>query len=92
VQICRKVESRGDREAGPRETLKREDQPRSMPFIPALRRQEYLCEFKATLVHRASSKTAKATQRHSGLGKKKKKSRLKGHHPGRSRCGHTQLL
>jgi hypothetical protein len=35
------------------------------PLIPALRRQRQvdLSEFKANLVYRASSKTAKATQR-----------------------------
>ena len=36
-----------------------------MPLIPAFRKQkqEDLCEFKASLVYRVSSRTAKATQR-----------------------------
>jgi hypothetical protein len=36
-----------------------------MPFIPGLRRQRQtdLCEYKASLVYRASSRTSKATQR-----------------------------
>ena len=37
----------------------------SLALIPALRRQRhvYLCEFKASLVYRASSRRAKATER-----------------------------
>jgi hypothetical protein len=36
-----------------------------MPLIPALwsQRQANLCEFKASLVYRASSRTARATQK-----------------------------
>ena len=36
-----------------------------MPLIPALRRQRQVdfCEFKASLVYRASFKTAKSAQR-----------------------------
>jgi hypothetical protein len=38
---------------------------RHMPLIPALgrKRQMYICELKASVVYRASSWTAKATQR-----------------------------
>jgi hypothetical protein len=45
-----------------------------MPLIPAFRRQRQvdLCEFKASLVYRASSRTARATQRNP-VSKKKKK-------------------
>jgi hypothetical protein len=36
-----------------------------LPLIPALGRQRHvdLCEFKASLIYRVSSRTAKATQR-----------------------------
>jgi hypothetical protein len=46
-----------------------------MPLIPALRRQgqEDLCEFKASLVYRASTRTAGATQRTPALEKQTNK-------------------
>ena len=45
------------------------------PLIPALRRQRWvgLCEFKASLVYRASLRTAKTTQRNSVSKNKKRK-------------------
>ena len=45
-----------------------------MTLIPALvrQRQADLCEFKASLVYRVSSRTGKATQRNPVLKKKKK--------------------
>jgi hypothetical protein len=44
-----------------------------MPLIPALRRQRQvdLCEFEASLVYTASSRTARVTQRNSVLEKNK---------------------
>ena len=34
-----------------------------MPLIPVLGRQRWISEFKASLIYRASSRTARATQR-----------------------------
>ena len=50
-----------------------------MPLIPALgsQRQVNLCEFEASLVYRASSKTARATHRIPVLEKKKKERKIK---------------
>jgi hypothetical protein len=46
-----------------------------MPLIPALGRQKQAnSEFKASLVYRVSSRTARATQRNPVSEKKKKKS------------------
>jgi hypothetical protein len=45
-----------------------------MSLIPVLRRQRQLVsEFKASMIYRASSRTAGATQRNPGLGKQNKK-------------------
>lgn len=46
-----------------------------MPLVPALRKQRQvdLCEFEASLVYKVSSRTAKATQRHPVLEKRKEK-------------------
>ena len=46
-----------------------------MPLNPALERQKQaeLCEFKTSLVYRASSGTARATQRNPVSEKKKKR-------------------
>ena len=45
------------------------------PLIPALRRQRQadLCEFKSSLIYRASSRAARATQRNPVLKKQKDK-------------------
>jgi hypothetical protein len=47
-----------------------------MPLIPALRRGRRIFEFEASLVYRASSRTARATQRNSVSRKKKKRRSL----------------
>jgi hypothetical protein len=50
-----------------------------MPLIPALgrQRQEDLCEFEANLIYRASSRTARATQRKTHLEKTKNQNQNK---------------
>jgi hypothetical protein len=48
-----------------------------MPFIPALERGRHISEFKASLVYRVSSRTARATQRNPVSKKKNKKERKK---------------
>jgi hypothetical protein len=46
-----------------------------MPLVPAFKRQRQadLCAFKASLVYRVSSRTARATQRNPVSKRKKKK-------------------
>jgi hypothetical protein len=44
----------------------------SLILAEGRQRQEHLCEFKASLVNRVSSRTARATQRNHILKRKKK--------------------